>query len=61
MFTWKPNAGENHRIIFLYAKRNTFIGNTNFQFSSYNWKEATTPWFLRLQPEGIYNSLILCL
>jgi hypothetical protein len=28
-------------------------------FSSYNRKEATTPWFLRLQPEGSYKSMIL--
>jgi hypothetical protein len=35
IFTWKPNAGENHIIIFLYVK-NYIQGSTNFQFSGSN-------------------------
>jgi hypothetical protein len=30
-------------------------------FSIYNWKEAPTPYFLRMQPEGSSNSPILWL
>jgi hypothetical protein len=60
IFTWKPNVGENHKILFLYVK-NYIQGSTNFQFSSSNWKEAPTPWFLRLQNQGSSKSLILWL
>jgi hypothetical protein len=52
IFTWKPNVGENHGILFLYVFKNYIQGSTNFQFSSSNQKEAPTPYILRLQLEG---------
>jgi hypothetical protein len=58
IFMWKPNAGENYRMLFLYVK-NYIQGSTNFQFSSSNQKEAPTSYALHLQPEGGYNQPIL--
>ena len=53
-------AGENHRIIFLYVFNNYIHWKQQIPlFSSYNWKENPTPYFLRLQPKGISNSPIL--
>jgi hypothetical protein len=60
-------------MIFLYARRNTFIGSTEFlvfptttgrrlqppSISGSNLKEATTPLFLQHQLEGGYNPLSL--
>jgi hypothetical protein len=58
VFTWKPKAGENHKLDFSYMSlRITFIGRTNFfcfpaaigrrlqppSFLGYNLKEAPTP------------------
>jgi hypothetical protein len=60
VFTWKPKAGENHRVFFFFLSlRITFIGSTNFlcftaatgmrlqppSFSGYNMKEDPTPQF----------------
>jgi hypothetical protein len=44
-FMWKPNARENHIMIFLYVFKNYIQGSTNFQFSGSNWKVATTTQF----------------
>jgi hypothetical protein len=43
-FMWKPNAGENHIIIFLIYQRVHSLEAPNSYFSSYNWKEAPTPY-----------------
>jgi hypothetical protein len=59
IFTWKPNARENHIMFFLICLfRSTFIGSTNFLVfqlqleggsnplvSGYNPREAPTPQF----------------
>ncbi len=55
-FTWKPNAGENHQILFLYIKRIHSLEAPNSDslaatgrrlqppsFSGYNLKETPTP------------------
>jgi hypothetical protein len=55
---WKPNAGENHIMIFLYVRRNTFIGSTNFPIFQLQLEGGSNPLILRLQPEGSSNSLI---
>jgi hypothetical protein len=60
IFTWKPNAGENHRMFFLYVFKNYIHWKHQLSlFSSSNQKEATTPYVLQIQPEGGYNHLSL--
>jgi hypothetical protein len=56
----KPKVGENPIIFFLYVLKNYIHWKHQIPlFSSYNWKEAPTPLFLKLQPEGSSNSPIL--
>ena len=58
-FTWKPNAGKNHIIFFLYVRRNTFTGITIFLTFQLQLEVVYNPLVFRLQPEGRSNSLIL--
>jgi hypothetical protein len=47
---------------FLYVLKNYIHWKNQLPlFSNYNWKEASTPYFLKLQLEGISNSPILWL
>jgi hypothetical protein len=43
-FTWKPNAGEKpHNDFLIYQRVHSLEAPTSY-FSSYNWKEAPTPY-----------------
>jgi hypothetical protein len=53
----ETQMGENHGMIFLYVRRNTFIGSTNFPIFQLQLEGGSNPLILRLQPEGSYNSL----
>jgi hypothetical protein len=71
IFTWKPNAGENHKCFFLYVFKNYIHWKHQLPFSpvatgrrlrppifsGYNLRESPTPQFSWLQPEGGYNPL----
>jgi hypothetical protein len=50
--------GENHKCFLIYQNI-TFIGSTNFQNSPAPTGRRIQPPIYRLQPEGIYNSLVL--
>lgn len=50
---WKPKKRENHKILFLYQTKITFIW-----FMRTSSKEATTPYIYQHQMEGSINSLI---
>ena len=50
-FTWKPETGENRRMLFLYQIEITFI-----RFTNTNWKEATTPWPYQHQLPSFTNT-----
>jgi hypothetical protein len=52
-------VGENHIMIFLYVRRNTFIGSTNFLIFQLQLEGGSNPLVFRLQPEGSSNSPIL--
>jgi hypothetical protein len=55
-------SGENHIMFFLIFLENYIHWKHQLPlFSKCNWKEAPNPWFLRLQPEGSFNSPILWL
>jgi hypothetical protein len=52
-------VGENHGILFLYVRRNAFIGSTNFPILQLQLEGGYDPLNFRLQPKGISNSPIL--
>jgi hypothetical protein len=57
-----PKREKTTKCFFLYVLKNYIHWKHQFPlFSSCNWKEAQTPLFLRLQPEGRSNSPILSL
>ena len=62
VFMWKSKEREKHIMFFLYVFKNYIHWKHQIPlFSRRNWKEAPTPYFLRLQPEGSSNSPILWL
>jgi hypothetical protein len=55
-----PKREKTTELFFLYVLKNYIHWKHQLPlFSSCNWKEAPTPLFLRLQPEGSSNSPIL--
>jgi hypothetical protein len=57
-----PNREKTMECFFLYVLKNYIHWKHQLPlFSSCNWKEAPTPYFLKLQPKGRSNSPILWL
>ena len=55
-----PKREKTKKCFFLYVLMNYIHWKHQFPFfSSCNWKEAPTPYFLKLKPEGFSNSPIL--